>query len=280
MKTSNFRYKIYIILIVLTAFASAFMYSCGANIFSVSDDVQLGEDLDKEINANPRDYPLLKNYPQVSDYVSNMGKYIINNSPKIKYKSIFPYKFQVINDTIINAFCTPGGYIYVYTGLMNYVDNEATLAGVIAHEIAHAENRHMTQRLTSYYGVSILMSLVLGSNPNAIAEIAANLFVGLGFLANSRSDEKEADEYSVRYLMTTKYYPGAIKYFFAKALAEQKAKGQTPGALDRLFSTHPLAQDRVENVQTTLKNLKISSDTTKGLFTQEYQQFKTLIPKK
>lgn len=280
MKNTNHRFKIFLILIVLTAFSSATMYSCGANLFSVSEDVQLGEDLDKEINASPREYPLIKNNPDVTNYVSNMGKYIINNSPVIKYKSIFPYKFQVINDSIINAFCTPGGYIYVYTGLMNYVDNEATLAGIIAHEIAHAENRHMTQRLTSYYGVSMLLSLVLGNNPSAITEIAANLFVGLGFLANSRADEKEADEYSVRYLMTTKYYPGAIKYFFAKALAEQKAKGQVPGALDRLFSTHPLAQDRVENVQTTLKNLKVGSDTTKGLFTQEYQQFKKLLPGK
>ncbi|MBN1634602.1 MAG: M48 family metalloprotease [Ignavibacteria bacterium] len=275
-----FKSNIYLLIILLLFVSSALIYSCGANLFSVAEDVQLGEDLDKEIQANQRDYPLLKDNPQVTNYVSNMGKYIVNNSPRIQYKNVFPYKFQVINDTIVNAFCTPGGFIYVYTGLMDYVDNEATLAGVIAHEIAHAECRHMTQRLTSYYGVSMLLSLVLGNNPSAITEIAANLFVGLGFLANSRADEYEADENSVRYLMTTKYYPGAITYFFKKALAEQKASGYTPGALDRLFSTHPLTQDRVNNVSAIFKSLKISADTTKGLFTQEYQQFKTLIPKK
>jgi predicted Zn-dependent protease len=242
--------------------------------------VQLGEDLDKEIQANPKEYPLLKNNPDVTNYVSNMGKYIVNSSPKIQYKNVFPYKFQVINDTIINAFCTPGGFIYVYTGLMNYVENEATLAGVIAHEVAHAENRHMTQRLTSYYGVNMLLSLVLGSNPSAITEIMANLFVGLGFLANSRSDEQEADDYSIRYLMTTKYYPGAIQFFFNKIKAEQKSQGITPGGLDRLLSTHPLPQDRIDNIKANLNKLKITPDTTKGLFTQEYQQFKNLVPKK
>lgn len=254
------------------------LYSCGANIFSESDDVKFGRDLDKEIKSLPKEYPLLKNRPDISDYVKNMGKYIINNSPKIKYKNVFPYEFQVINDSIVNAFCTPGGFIYVYTGLMKFIDNEATLAGVIAHEIAHAERRHMTQRLTSYYGVSIILGIVLGDNPNAMAEIAANLFVGLGFLANSRSDEEEADYYSIRYLMTTKYYPGAITFFFDKIKEEQRKKGTTPGDLDRLLSTHPLPQDRIDNVKAQLKNLKIVADPTKGLFSQEYQQIKAKLP--
>ena len=221
------------------------MYSCGANLFSESDDVKIGEDLDKEIRNSPKEFPLLTNRPEITDYVTNIGKYILNSSPKIQYKNVFPYKFQVINDTIVNAFCTPGGFIYVYTGLMKFVDNEATLAGVIAHEIAHAERRHMTQRLTSYYGVSMLLSLVLGNNPNAAVEIAANLFVGLGFLANSRSDEEEADNYSIKYLMTSKYYPGGIQYFFDKILTDQKKKGTVGGDLDRLLATHPLPQDRV-----------------------------------
>lgn len=83
------------------------------------------------------------------------------------------------------------------------------MTGVIGHEIAHAEKRHMTQRLTSYYGVSIIMSLVLGSNPSQVGEIAANLFVGLGFLANSRADEEEADDYSIKYLTGNKHLSGS-----------------------------------------------------------------------
>lgn len=272
------RHIAYITFFTAVMFISvSIFYSCGANLFSTSEDIKLGEDLDREIQNSPKEYPLLQNRPEITDYVTGIGKYILNSSPKIQYKNVFPYKFQVINDTVINAFCTPGGFVYVYTGLMKFIDNEATLAGVIAHEIAHAERRHMTQRLTSYYGVSFLMNLVLGSNPNTAAEIAANLFAGLGFLANSRSDEEEADDYSIKYLMTSKYYPGAIEFFFDKILAEQKKKNQVGGSLDRLLSTHPLPQDRMDNVKEQLKMNKIKVDSTRGIYADEYQIFKTKL---
>jgi predicted Zn-dependent protease len=258
--------------------STSIFYSCGANIFSVEDDIQIGRDLDKEIKSRPNDFPMLKGHQDIKDYVNGIGRDILNSSSRIKYKNIFPYTFQVVNDTIINAFCTPGGFIYIYTGLMRFVDNEATLAGVIAHEIAHAENRHMTQRLTTYYGTSMLLSIILGGNPNVMAEIAANLFVGLTFLANSRADEEEADNYSIRYLTATKYYPGAISFFFDKIKEEQRKKGTTPGSLERLLSTHPLPQDRVDNVHKQLKLLKITADPTKGLFTEKYQKLKAKLP--
>jgi beta-barrel assembly-enhancing protease len=273
------RFLIINTLLLISALLSlSVFYSCGANIFSEEEDVKLGKEIDDEIKANPREYPMLQGHQDIKDYVNGLGKYILNASPKIEYKKVFPYNFQVINDTIVNAFCTPGGYIYVYTGLMKFLDNEAALAGVVAHEIAHAERRHMTQRLTSYYGVSFILSIVLGNNPNSVAEIAANLFAGLGFLANSRADEEEADNYSIKYLSTSKYYPGAISFFFDKISEEQRRSGSTPGGLDRLLSTHPLPQDRIDNVKTQLKNFKVKPDPTKGLYTEEYQQIKSKLP--
>lgn len=273
------RFFIYNALLLITVlFSVSFLYSCGMNIFSEEDDVKMGKEIDDEIKAHPREYPMLQGHQEIKDYVSSMGRYILNVSPKIEYKKTFPYNFQVINDTIVNAFCTPGGYIYVYTGLMKFVDNEATLAGIVAHEIAHAERRHMTQRLTSYYGVSLAMSIVLGNNPNQVAEIVANLFTGLGFLANSRSDEEEADDYSIKYLATSRYYPGAITFFFDKISEEQRRRGEAPGGLDRLLSTHPLPQDRIDNVKDKLKKLGKTYDPTKGLYTEEYQQIKSKLP--
>ena len=268
----------YTFLCAVTLFSVSIFYSCGANLFSEEDDIQLGRELDKQIKADPATYPMLQGHQDVKDYVNGIGKYILESSPKIQYKNIFPYNFQIINDTIINAFCTPGGFVYVYTGLMKFIDNEATLAGVMGHEIAHAERRHMTQRLTSYYGISMALNIVLGTNPNAVADIVANLFVGLGFLANSRSDEEEADNYSIKYLSTSKYYPGAITYFFDKISDEQKKKGQTPGSLDRLLSTHPLPQDRIDNVKYQLSILKNKPDPTKGLNTEQYQLIKQKLP--
>ncbi len=267
------------LVLLMSLFSFSVLSSCGANIFSVQDDVKMGGELNQQIMEDPKEFPLLKGHEDVKEYVSGLGKYVLQNSSYIKYKNIFPYKFQVIDDdSTVNAFCIPGGYIYVYTGLIKFLDNEAALTGVIGHEIAHAERRHMTQRLTSYYGVSVILSLVLGSNPNQLGEIAANLFVGLGFLANSRADEEEADNYSIKYLTGTKYYPGAITFFFDKIREEQRRKGETPGDLDRLLATHPLPQDRIENVTVQLSKIKPKPDPTKGLFTQEYQTMKSKLP--
>jgi len=258
--------------------ASAFFQSCEqSNIFSDKDDVELGEQFDKEIKANPKEFPMLQGHQDIKDYISSIGKEILN-SPKIKKRSIYPYQFQVIDDTIINAFCTPGGYVYIYTGLMKFLDNESGLAGVVGHEIAHAERRHVTQRLTAYYGVSMLLGFILGGNPSMLAEIAANLFVGLAFLKNSRDDETEADYYSIQYLKSTKWYPGGITFFFDKIKEEQRKNGTTPGGLDRMLSTHPLPNDRISFVNKELGKMNPKPDPTKGLFTDEYQVMKQKLP--
>ena len=273
------RYLYPFLLIALLVISTSVFLSCEqTNIFSDQDDVELGKEMDKQIKSDPQQFPMLVGHQDLKDYVSGIGKYILNSSPKITKKKIYPYNFQIINDTIINAFCTPGGFIYVYTGLMRFVDNEATLAGIVAHEIAHAERRHVTQRLTAYYGVSVLLSFILGGNPSFISELAANLFVGLAFLKNSRDDEAEADYYSIQYLRATKYYPGAITFFFDKIKEEEKKKGHTPGDLDRLLSTHPLPDDRIQAVNEILNTIKPRPDPTKGLFTNEYQKMKQRLP--
>jgi predicted Zn-dependent protease len=259
--------------------ASAVFQACEqSNIFSDKDDVEFGQEFDKEIKAHPKEYPMLEGHQDIKDYVTDIGKTILNASPKIKKKNIYPYTFQVINDTIVNAFCTPGGFVYVYTGLMKFMDNEAGLAGVIGHEIAHAERRHVTQRLTAYYGVSAMLSFILGGNPSLLAEIAANLFVGLAFLKNSRDDETEADYYSIQYLKSTKWYPGGITFFFDKIKEEQRKKGTTPGDLDRMLSTHPLPNDRITFVNKELSKISPKPDPTQGLFTDEYQRMKQKLP--
>ncbi len=282
MELNNKNYRFtgfypFLFLLVLLL-SSAIFQSCEqSNIFSDKDDVELGEQFDKEIKANPKDFPMLDGHQDLKDYVTSLGKEILN-SPKIKKRSIYPYNFQIINDTIVNAFCTPGGFVYVYTGLMKFLDNESGLAGVVGHEIAHAERRHVTQRLTAYYGVSMLLSFILGGNPSLLAEIAANLFVGLAFLKNSRDDETEADYYSIQYLKSTKWYPGGITFFFDKIKEEQRKKGSTPGDLDRLLSTHPLPNDRITFVNKELSKISPKPDPTKGLFTDEYQRIKQKLP--
>jgi predicted Zn-dependent protease len=248
---------------------------CGANIFTDADDIKLGQQIDQEIRSKPQEYPILQGRPDVKQYVEQVGNAVLS-SPEVKKRGIYAYKYEIIHDDkTINAFCTPGGYIYVYTGLLKFVDNEATLAGVLGHEIAHAERRHATKRITKAYGVQILLAVALGERPSQVAEITANLFAGLALLANSRSDETESDEYSFKYLQSTQYYPGSIKFFFEKIQREQGRRG---GAFERLLSTHPLPQDRVDKVNAMLQSIGNPVADESNLFTQRYEHFRASLP--
>ncbi len=241
---------------------------CGAiNVFPVSEDQRLGAQFDKEIKADAKQYPPYVN-AKAQQYVQSIIDKIIQ-SPDVKYRGKFSYKVQLIkDDAMINAFCTPGGYIYVYTGLLKAIDNEATLAGVLGHEIAHAEQRHSTDRMTTQLGIQTMMDIALGNNKNQHIELAANAFAGLGLLKNSRSDEEEADDFSFRYLRSTQWFPGGILYFF------DKVKGRSGSSIERLLSTHPLPQDRIDDTNSRLKKANIPPPTEAQLNTRAYTEFK------
>lgn len=256
-----------VMVIGLTASALSLTYCSSINLFPVSEDKQLGAQFDKEIKADPRTYPILNN-AAVRQYVQDLVN-TIKKAPDVQYENTFPYKVEIINDDkTINAFCTPGGYIYVYTGLIKMLDNEAALAGVLGHEIAHAERRHSTSRMTKQMGVQALMDIVLGTNPDSEMKLAANAFAGMGLLKNSRDDEDDADEYSFRYLRSTQWYPGAIMYFF------EKVKGRGGSGLDELFSTHPLPESRLANTRDRLKKANIPPPTEAQLNSRGYAEFK------
>lgn len=241
------------------------------NIFSAEDDVALGQQLDQEIKANPQQYPLGGTDAQ-RQYLQGIVNEILN-SPLVKYKGTFTYTVQIINDpNTVNAFAAPGGYLYVYTGLIKFLDNEASLAAVLGHEIAHAERRHATQRMTKEYGASVLLGLVLGDNPSQWEQIASQLATSLAFLKNSRSDETEADEYGFQYLLSTRWYPGAGKFFFQKVMEQSGGSGGS--ILEELLSTHPLDQDRINDIDKMIKEHNLAAPTEANLFTQSYQQFK------
>lgn len=241
------------------------------NLFSPTDDLELGKKIDAEITANNNEYPILNNQ-QATAYLQNMVNTILN-SPEIKYKNTFEYKVKIINTNTINAFAVPGGYVYVYKGLIKFLDNEATMAAVLAHEIAHIERRHATKRMTKQYGVSILLSLVLGSNPSVLEEIATNILTGLALLKNSRDDEYEADEYSFKYLLSTSWYPGAAKLFFDKIGANEQG-----GKLEELLSTHPLPQERIKKLDNLIAKHNLGKPNESNLFSQRYINFKNSLP--
>lgn len=266
----------YIFLIITISFGMT-LSSCddgvninNINIFSTDDDIKLGQDLDTQIMNNPQEYPLYNN-AEWQNYVNSIRDEILK-SQHIEYKGKFPYKMTLINSKTVNAFATPGGYIYIYTGLLKFIDNEATLAGIIAHEIAHAERRHATKRMTKQFGVSLMLDIVLGTNADKMTEIGANLLTGIGLLWNSREDEYEADEYSFKYLLNSKYYAGASKLFF------EKIGNASQSSLEELLSTHPMDQKRIDAINKLITDNKIASPSESNLFTTKYSQMKQILP--
>jgi predicted Zn-dependent protease len=235
------------------------MFSCDENnnfiIFSVQDDVALGEQVKTEIMANP-EYKILSEsqYPQAYAYLNGMKTEILN-SGKIAYKEEFAWELYIIHDdNVLNAFATPGGYIYIYTGLIKYLDTADDLAGVMGHELAHADERHTVRNLQKIYGVNALLSIALGENPSALEEIAGQIAGSLAGLSFSRDFEREADANSVEYLSQTKYACNGAAHFFIK-LEEQGENGQPP----EFLSTHPNPENRIEDINQKAEDL--SCDT-------------------
>jgi beta-barrel assembly-enhancing protease len=235
-------------------------FSCDENnnfiVFSVEDDVALGEQVKAEIMAKP-EYKILSQsqYAGVYAYLNDMKSEILN-SGKVAYKEEFAWELYVIeDDKVLNAFATPGGYIYIYTGLIKYLDTADDLAGVMGHEIAHADERHTVRNLQKIYGVNALLSIALGENPSAIEEIAAQIAGSLAGLSFSRDFEREADANSVEYLAQTRYACNSAAHFFIK-LEEQGDSGQPP----EFLSTHPSPENRIEDINEKAED--IGCDTT------------------
>ncbi len=261
-------------LIPILLLSVAFLYTtCSkdgdANFFTLQDDIALGQQLSEQIAADPETYPVLSetSYSEAYDFLGNMVDEILN-SGEVLHREEFAWSFKIIqNDTVLNAFAAPGGYIYVYTGLIKYLDDASQLAGVLGHEIAHADLRHSSERLTKAYGIEVLLNLILGqNNESLLIDIAEQLT----FLAFSRTDEKESDTQSVIYLANTIYDARGAAGFFEKL--SEAGEGSSPGTF---LHTHPDPDDRVANIHAKFEEL---GSPTGGTFEEEYQAFKNDLP--
>lgn len=262
--------------LVIIAFTLLSIPSCkkgGLNVFTIEDDKNFGLQMETEIAGNPAEFPLLPTTHPAYMYLNALKQNILN-SGQVEHASDFVWKLYIVqNDTVLNAFCTPGGYIYVYTGLIKYLDNASSLAGVIGHEMAHADKRHSTQQLTQQYGLSLLVSVIAGTTgADQLAQIAG----GLTSLAFSRDHEKRADEFSVTYLCPTKYHADGAANFFMKL----DANGITCSSLEAFFSTHPCPDNRVANIQSNAatQNCAPNNTISNSEDVQGYNAFKASLP--
>lgn len=257
---------------VIAVFAAAVLFTgCkdnGINFFTLQQDIQFGEQLDSAVMSNPAEYPVLsrESHPEAYAHVNRILGTLLK-AGDLRYAKEFPWKVRIIDSDVLNAFAAPGGYMYFYTGLIKFLDNEAQFAGVMAHEMAHADRRHSTQMLTREYGFSLLLSMALGENPSQLKQIAAELAMGLGNLKYSRTNEYEADEYGVKYLYGTGYHAREMAGFFEKL----DNSDRTP----EFLSTHPSPENRIEKIEEVWRSLGGAEGER---YAERYKQFKSCLP--
>ena len=233
------------------------------NVFTPDDDIKLGKQVKNEIESDPKKFPILNESQnrEIYRYIRSLRDVILNTK-KLKYKDKFAWEIKIIkDDKTLNAFATPGGYIYVYTGLMKFLDSEDELLGVLGHEMAHADRRHSTRQLTKSVGLAILLDAALGKKESVEQIVGALL--NLQF---SRSNESEADEYSVRYLCPTAYNAAGAAGFFKKMLNRPSPP--------EFLSTHPSPKNRVQNIENLKNQLSCRGTRTNR---EKYNRMKKLL---
>jgi predicted Zn-dependent protease len=217
----------------------------GLNLYSLEKEIALGKQLAQEVEQQAK----IVDDPLVAEYVNRVGQNLVRNSD-----AQVPFTIKVLDAEEVNAFALPGGFFFVNSGLILKAETEAELAGVMAHEIAHVAARHGTRqasRGTLMNYLSIPLIFMGGWTGYAIRQ-GAGLAIPIGFLTFSRGFESEADLLGLQYLWATGYDPTAFVDFFEKLQTMEKKK---PGTMAKVFSTHPLTDDRIKNAQKNIQEI-------------------------
>ncbi len=209
------------------------------NWYGVEKQITLGKQYAQQVESTVK---LIRD-PVITEYVNRVGQNIVRNSD-----AQVPFTIKVIDSEEINAFALPGGFFYVNSGLILAADEEAELAGVMAHEIAHVAACHAARENTrgNILNLASIPLIFVGGPVGYAAYQAAGLALPATFLHFSRAFEAEADYLGLQYMYKSGYDPNAFISFFEKVQAQEKKK---PGALAKAFSTHPQTPDRIEKSQ-------------------------------
>ena len=217
----------------------------GINFYSIEKEIALGKSMAQQVERNSR----IIDDPIISEYINRVGQNLVRNSD-----AKVPFTIKLVDDESVNAFALPGGFFFVNTGLFLRADNEAELAGVMAHEIAHVAARHGTKQATrgqliNYASIPLIF---MGGWTGYGIRQAASFAIPMGFLQFSRGAESEADLLGLQYMYKTGYDPTSFVDFFEKLLADQKRK---PGTLSKLFASHPPTGDRITQTQQRIEEI-------------------------
>jgi predicted Zn-dependent protease len=212
------------------------------NFYSLEKEIGIGRRLAAEVDQKAK----FITDPAITEYINRVGQNIV-----LRSDAKIPFTIKIIDAPDVNAFALPGGYLYVNSGLILAAENEAEVAGVMAHEIAHVTARHGVEQaskgtLLQYLSIPLIF---VGGVPGMIVQNLANIALPLTYLKFSRGAEEEADYLGLQYMWAAGYDPTAMLTFFEKLKAKEKKE---PGTLAKVFSSHPTTGKRIDKARTLL----------------------------
>ena len=221
---------------------------CGrgvGNWYSVEKQVAMGRQYAQQIESQIK----LVNDPVVNEYVNRIGQNLVRNSD-----AQVPFTIKVIDSDVVNAMALPGGFFYVNSGLILAADEEAEMAGVMAHEISHVAACHAAREMSraNLMQIASIPFIFMGGGIGYAGYELAGPAALLGILKFSRNFEAEADYLGVEYMYRAGYDPSAFVSFFEKIQAMEKKK---PGSVSKMFETHPQNADRIEKSQEEIRKI-------------------------
>lgn len=236
------------------------------NWYSVEKQISMGKQYSQEVEQSSK----MITDPVITEYVNRIGQNLVRNSD-----AQVPFIIKVLDSDDVNAFALPGGFFYVNSGLIMAADNEAELAGVMAHEIAHVAACHVARENTrgQLMNLASIPLIFVGGGIGYAVQNAVGIGVPLGFLKFSRGFETEADFLGVEYLYKSGYDPQAFTAFFEKVQALEKKR---PGTLAKAFDTHPQTPDRLAKSQKEIQTL-LPPEAQYKLDTSEFQEVKSRL---
>jgi predicted Zn-dependent protease len=236
------------------------------NWYSLETEIRMGREYAQMIDSTVK----LVQDPAITEYVNRVGQNLVRNSD-----SKVPFTIRVIDASEVNAFALPGGFMYVNSGLLLATDEEAELAGVMAHEIAHVAARHAVRQMTraNFANIARIPLIFVGGGVGYAAWSAAGIGVPMTFMKFSRGFEEEADYLGLQYMYKTGYDPQSFMSFFEKVQAKEKIK---PGTMSKIFASHPSIESRIAKTQKQI-DTKLPSSAQYVVTRSEFDEVRTRV---